>query len=263
MFQESFLQGRSGAVMRAINILDNALWDLNARSVKLPLHRYLGGYAEDAVPAYASGGYYLAGKTPKKLGAEAIGTDVLLALDANNSWKDLPTALEHLKRYEKYYPSWIEEPFGPDDIDSHARLARATGVTVATGEIGVGRWYFKELMEKGGAAILQQDAAVCGGIAEWRRIAATAASYGVTVCPHWFHDLHVHLVASTPNARMAEFFTDDQVLNFRRLVDCQLEFKNGMLKLPAHLGLGFGFDEKAVARYSPDASKNPWKEIKK
>ena len=31
---------------------------------------------------------------------------------------------------------------------------------------------------------------VCGGITEWRRIAATAASYGVTVSPHWFHDLH-------------------------------------------------------------------------
>lgn len=295
MFQESLLQGRAGAVMRAISILDTALWDLNARSVKLPLHRYLGGCAENAVPAYASGGYYLAGKTPQKLGAEmaayvnlgfkavkmkvgrlsaaeeearvraareAIGPDVLLALDANNAWQDLPTALEHLKRYEKYDPYWIEEPFGPDDIDSHARLARATKVTVATGEIGAGRWYFKELMDKGGAAILQHDAAVCGGITEWRRIAATAASYGVTVCPHWFHDLHVHLVASTPNARMVEFFTDDQVLNFRRLVGRQLEFKDGMLQLPMRPGLGFDFDEKAVARYSLGGKANPWTEIR-
>jgi L-alanine-DL-glutamate epimerase-like enolase superfamily enzyme len=296
MFQESLLQGRTGAVMRAISILDIALWDLNARSVKLPLHRYLGGYAERAVPAYASGGYYLAGKSPKKLGAEmaayvglgfkavkmkvgrlsavdeekrvraareAIGPDVLLALDANNAWQDLPTAMEHLKRYEEHDPYWIEEPFGPDDIDSHARLARATKVTVATGEIGVGRWYFKELMEKGGAAILQHDAAVCGGITEWRRIAATAASYGVTVCPHWFHDLHVHLVASTPNARMVEYFTDDQVLNFRRLVDRQLEFRDGMLQLPMTPGLGFEFDKRAVARYSLRGKASPWTVVRK
>jgi L-alanine-DL-glutamate epimerase-like enolase superfamily enzyme len=31
MYEESILQGRAGAVMRAISILDMALWDLNAR----------------------------------------------------------------------------------------------------------------------------------------------------------------------------------------------------------------------------------------
>jgi len=70
MYAEALLQGRAGTVMRAISILDTAIWDLNARSVKLPLHRYLGSVAKDRVPAYASGGYYLDGKTPKKLGDE-------------------------------------------------------------------------------------------------------------------------------------------------------------------------------------------------
>ena len=42
MFQEALLQGRSGSVMRAISILDCALWDLNARTAKLPLYTYLG-----------------------------------------------------------------------------------------------------------------------------------------------------------------------------------------------------------------------------
>ena len=32
MYQEALLQGRAGTVMRAISILDTALWDLNARS---------------------------------------------------------------------------------------------------------------------------------------------------------------------------------------------------------------------------------------
>src|SRR5712675_2071808 len=42
MFQESLLQGRAGSVMRAISILDCALWDLNARAAGLPLFQYLG-----------------------------------------------------------------------------------------------------------------------------------------------------------------------------------------------------------------------------
>jgi L-alanine-DL-glutamate epimerase-like enolase superfamily enzyme len=292
MFEETLLHGRAGSVMRAISILDCALWDLNARAVNLPLYRYLGAAMDEAVPAYASGGYYIEGKTPDKLGEEmaayvkagfravkmkvgrlspkeeearvkvareAIGPEVELMLDANNAWRDLPTAMRYMERFELYNPYWIEEPFFPDDIDNHARLAKLTRVTVATGEIGAGRWHFKEILDKGAAQILQTDALVCGGVSEWRKIAATAASYGVTVCPHWFHDLHAHLVAATPNARYVEFFPDDQVLNFRCLIDTQLKAKNGTLLLPQTPGLGFGFDEKALARYALTDGKSSWK----
>lgn len=287
MYQEALLHGRTGAVMRAMSAVDIALWDRNARAAGLPLYKYLGAYAVDAVRAYASGGYYLEGKTPAMLGEElagyvengfkavkmkvgrsdlreeearvaaarsAIGSDILLMLDANNAWSDLVTALDYMRIYEEYDPYWIEEPFSPDDIDNHARLAQRTHVAVATGEIEAGRWRFKELLDKGGAAILQTDAAVCGGITEFRRIAATAASFGVTLCPHWLHDLHVHLVASTPNATFVEYFPDDQVLNFRRLIDTQLQIKEGKAALPTGTGLGFNFIPEAVNEYAIE----PW-----
>ena len=294
MYRETLLHGRTGTVMRAISMLDIALWDLNARAAGLPLCRYLGCWATEKVPAYASGGYYLEGKTPQKLGEElasyvrqgfravkikvgrltpaqeeervaaareAIGPDIHLMLDVNNAWADLPTALLYCNRFEKYNPYWIEEPFSPDDIDNHSKLASAIRTSVATGEIEAGRWRFKEILEKRAAKILQTDAAVCGGVSEWRRIAQTAASYGVTVCPHWFHDLHAHLVASAPNGRYVEFFPDDQVLNFRRLINRQLEIENGDLRLPQTPGLGFEFDEKAVAKYGSNRGQT-WSEIK-
>ncbi|MFQ6018810.1 MAG: mandelate racemase/muconate lactonizing enzyme family protein [Kiloniellaceae bacterium] len=289
MYQDSVLHGRAGAVMRALSALDIALWDRNARAAGLPLHKYLGGYRRETVPAYASGGYYLEGKTPEMLGEElagyaaqgfravkmkvgrlspaaeearieaaraAIGPEVLLMLDANNAWPDLPTALRHMARYEPYDPYWIEEPFGVDDIDSHARLAAGTPVTVATGEIEAGRWRFLELLRKAAAGILQPDAAVCGGITEFRRIAQTAASFGVPVCPHWFHDLHVHLAAAIPNGRFVEYFPDDRVLNFRVLLDRQLEIRDGALVLPSGPGMGFDFDAKTVEKLALD----PWTE---
>ena len=181
MYQETLLHGRAGSVMRAISIVDVALWDRNARAAGLPLAQYLGGTGQATVPAYASGGYYLDGKTPDKLGQEmasyvkmgfkavkmkvgrgdlkseeariraareAIGDEIVLTLDANNAWNDLSTAVEYMKRYEPSNPYWIEEPFGPDDIENHAELAQRTPVMVATGEIEAGRWRHKELIEK-------------------------------------------------------------------------------------------------------------------
>src|SRR5476649_2835342 len=39
MYREAVLQGRAGAVMRALSIIDIALWDRNARAAGLPLYK--------------------------------------------------------------------------------------------------------------------------------------------------------------------------------------------------------------------------------
>ena len=125
MYQEALLHGRAGSVMRALSIVDIALWDRNAQAANLPLYKYLGAAYSESVPAYASGGYYLDGKEPRHLGEEMagyveagfravkmkvgrlepqveaarvaaartdIGPDVRLMLDANKAWRDVPTA---------------------------------------------------------------------------------------------------------------------------------------------------------------------------
>tara|TARA_Y100001934_G_scaffold95892_1_gene118400 strand:- start:133 stop:1269 length:1137 start_codon:yes stop_codon:yes gene_type:complete len=286
MYQEALLHGRAGAVVRAISAIDIALWDHNAKSVELPLWKLLGGFYKDVVPAYASGGYYLDGKSYDGLAQEltsyvdqgfkavkikvgrlsiseeaermrvaraAIGDDVALMLDANNAFQNLETALQYMRRaYEPYDPYWMEEPFSPDEIDIHGELARRTHVPIATGEIEAGRWRFKELLDKKAAMIIQPDAAVLGGITEFRRIAATAGSYGISVAPHWFHDLHLHLVAGLPNGTFVEFFPDDQVLSFRRVIDHQTEVRDGSLVLPDRPGIGFGFRSEALEQYGLD-----------
>jgi L-alanine-DL-glutamate epimerase-like enolase superfamily enzyme len=295
LYQDALLIGRAGAAMRALSAIDTAIWDLSARSAGLPLYRYLGATVLDRVPAYGSGGYYLPGKSNADLAdevrafvsaghravkiktgrlgptqeaerlrivREAVGPEIEVMLDANNAWPDLPTAVQYMRRLDEFHPYWIEEPFLPDDIDNHAALARVTPTMVATGEIEAGRWRFKELLEKRAAAILQTDATVCGGITEWRRIAQTAASFGVSVSPHAWHDVHVHLVASAPNASYVEFMPDDTIVNFRRLIDTQLVLQDGNLLLPQTPGLGFDFDPDAIERYGArDIAKDIWYRI--
>ena len=286
MYQEVLLHGRTGSVMRALSILDTALWDRNAQAASLPLYRYLGAAFEGLVPAYGSGGYYLEGKTPKMLAEEmasyvalglkavkmkvgrgdprtdaervaaardAIGPDILLMLDANNAWFDVPTAMRFVDRFAPYDPYWIEEPFGPDQIDNHAKLAAATGIPIATGEIEAGRWRFKELLDKQAASVLQPDALVCGGVTEFRRIASLADCYGVTICSHWFHDLHAHLVAASPNGEFVEYFPDTKVFNFGEIIDCQTQLRDGQIVLSSKPGIGYGFNEDRIAHFQAEA----------
>ena len=285
MYGESLLHGRRGSVLRAISAVDVALWDALSKDAGLPLYRYLGGEPQDTVAAYASGGYYAQGKTLDDLAAEmagylglgfdavkikvgrvppeedarrvgaareAVGPGVPLFLDANNGWPDSAEAIGSVRMFERYEPGWIEEPLMPDDIAGHAEVARAVRTPVATGEIHATRWEFQQLIDAGAASILQADAGVCGGVTEWRRIAALAAVADLEVAPHWLADLHVHLVASTPNATWVEYFTDDSILNVGRLFSSGLEVRSGGLALPQGPGLGVELDEAAVARYSVD-----------
>jgi L-alanine-DL-glutamate epimerase-like enolase superfamily enzyme len=60
------------------------------------------------------------------------------------------------------------------------------------------------------------------------------------------------LVASAPNGQFVEYFPDDQVLNFRNLVDTQLQHEDGNLILPTTPGLGFQFDSDALERWAID-----------
>ena len=285
MYRDALLMGRRGAVVRAMSAIDIALWDANAKAAELPLYRYLGAARSAVVPAYASGGYYLAGKSERDLAAEcagyvergfaavkikvgrvsaredaariaavraAIGPDVELFTDANNAWPDATAAIRAIRRWEEYDLGWVEEPNPPDELAAHAAVAAAVEPPIATGEIHQTRWDFQQILDHGAAAILQTDAAVCGGITEFRRIAALAAGRGVTVAPHWLADLHVHLVAATPNATWVEFFPDTEVLNLMEVFQTRLEVCEAGLAVPQEPGHGVVLDDAAVERYSRD-----------
>ena len=140
----------------------------------------------------------------------------------------------------------------PDEVDVMAAIAQAVDTPVATGEIDYGRWAFKRLLDKGAASILQPDVGVCGGVTEWRRIAALAAAHGVPVAPHSRQESHVHLVASTPNATWLEYFPDDAITNISRVFKTGLEIKGGEAVIPDRPGFGIELDEEALAAYSVD-----------
>ncbi|MEZ5590011.1 MAG: mandelate racemase/muconate lactonizing enzyme family protein [Gammaproteobacteria bacterium] len=292
MYQESLLQGRAGSVLRALGAIDIALWDHNARAAAVPLWKYLGAFHEGSVPAYVSGGYYYEENDEKHLAEEmarncaagfaamkmkvgrmshsidtrrvaaareAMGPDRHLMLDANNSWSDVPEAMRFLRRVADYEPYWIEEPFGPDDIDNHARLTRISPVPVATGEVEAGHWRFREIVRNEAANILQPDVFACGGITEWRRIANYAAACGLPVCTHAWQEFHAPLIAAAPNGLYVEYFADERIVNLQQMIDTPTLVRDGRIVLSDKPGLGFDFDAEAVDRLA----RIPWQEVRR
>jgi D-arabinonate dehydratase len=282
---QTLLLGRRGAVMRAISAVDIALWDLRAKAVGLPLCDLLGRH-RSSVPAYASGGYYYSDDVNEEIAGledeirrhvelgfkavkikigrfpplkererlsralEAAGPEVRVAVDANNAWRDAPSAIADLRHIDELGLWWIEEPVLPDQLDASAAIAKALQTPVATGEIEASRWGFQQIVATGAASILQPDATVVGGISEWLKVAHHAACLDIPLAPHWVPDIHVHLGASTPNVRVLEYFHPDVgVLNFNELLIEPLRVEDGQVFVPDRPGHGVLFNDEAIRRY--------------
>ena len=294
LYQETLLAGRRGVVLRAMSAVDIALWDLAAKRHGVPLVRLLGGSTEP-VPAYASGGYYrpddgawteavtaeialnqalgfrdhkikVGGLRPEedaervRAAIDAIGGTGRLALDANNAYRSVAEAARAIRLFERAAGDgglwWVEEPLTPDDIAGHASLVARVESPIATGEIAQTRWEFRDLLERGAAAVLQPDAGVIGGITEWLRVARAAETLGIPIAPHWHANLHGHLAGAVTNCWGVEHFAlEKDIYNFEAVLtpETRLAFSDGAVHVPDRPGLGIELDPDSTERYQVSA----------
>ena len=118
------------------------------------------------------------------LARDAVGPDVLIAIDANQKW-DVVEAIDWLAALAPQAPYWIEEPTSPDDVLGHARIRQAVApIKVATGEAVQNRVMFKQFLQAGAIDIMQIDATRAGGVNENTANLLLAAKFGVPVVPH-------------------------------------------------------------------------------
>jgi L-alanine-DL-glutamate epimerase-like enolase superfamily enzyme len=75
-----------------------------------------------------------------------------------------------------------------------------------------------------------------GGLTELRKIAAVADTWGLTIAPHLFHELMVHVLASIPNANYLEYMDWNDDLWVEPAVP-----QSGKLRPPESPGHGLAF----------------------
>ncbi len=241
MYRATIPFGRKGAAVEAISAVDLALWDIAGKAANKPVYELLGGPVREEIPCYASNLHPVdhetleqeaidyveqgfdamkmrfqygpsAGRSGMKKNEEivatvrdAVGHDIKLAADAYMGW-NVRYAKKMLDRLEKYDLEWVEEPVIPDDIEGYADVRASTDIPISGGEHEFTRWGHKELLERGAVDILQPDVHRCGGLTELRRIDAMASAHDVPVIPHSGTNPHLHFIAASTNAPMAEYF---------------------------------------------------------
>jgi L-alanine-DL-glutamate epimerase-like enolase superfamily enzyme len=288
--QNTFWQGRGGAITHAISGIDIALWDLLGKATGQPVGRLLGGRYRDRVKPYAS----LLMDQPAPLAAhlqdlkgqgfrafkmgwgpfgrrddaldeaivrtarDAVGSDSLLMVDAGGSdafWdQDYKWALRTAHMLAAYDVVWFEEPLKPDALRDYVMLRQAAPVPIAGGEVLTRRQSFQPWLEQGAFDIVQPDVTKVGGITESRRIAWMAQQHGVRFIPHGWNTA----VGLAADLQLASAFPETYLVEYITESPYVDELaaggwaldEDGMLPIPDAPGLGLALDVYALLKYT-------------
>src|ERR1700683_670036 len=270
LWRATITYGRGGIAVMAMSALDIALWDALGKRANLPLHR-LWGHFRAQLPAYGSGCFRGSGgdgmikkalhykergyKAIKMQVAhtadlatdldnvrrmrEAVGPGIDIMIDVNMGWS-AAVAITMRRKFEKYDIYWLEEPVPADDFAGYQRIAAALDMRVVGGETHFTRYDLRPFFLNPCLPILQPDP-MRGGMTDLRKIATLADTWGITIAPHLFPELNVHLLASIPNGIWCE--------NMGLIDDLWVdppEIANGMITAPERPGHGLRFKEEVL-----------------
>lgn len=276
-----------GETIRAMSFVDTAIWDIIGKVQNTPVYLLLGGY-RDRVPCYASGGHYVSFTSQAdelrhlenemaqymemgfkavkvrtgrnistdservKLVRQIIGPDVKLMVDFNTSQTYLggvSSAIKFCRALEEFDITWFEDPLIMDDILGMKQVSDAIDTAIATGEQEQTIWGFRDLITNKIVDIILPDATqMCGGITEWRKIAALADAYRIPVAAHIGDMTHLHCVAAIPNGLIVEYFRPQDKTRRMHEADVIWPDKEGMLTVPQKPGFGMELNEDYISR---------------
>ncbi|MGN6531880.1 MAG: enolase C-terminal domain-like protein [Ginsengibacter sp.] len=271
--------GNYGVIAMAISAVDNALWDLKAKVLNVPLVSLLGKVRDDFW-IYGSGGFtsYSIEKLQKQLGGwaaegikqvkmkigrepkkdmervekarEAIGKDCALFVDANGAYR-AKQALEMANKFAALDVTWFEEPVPANDLKGlHFIRDHAPGkMNIAAGEYGYNLPYFEQMLDAGAVDVLQADATRCGGISGFLKAGNTCEAHQLPFSSHCAPSLHLHPALSLDSFFTAEYF-NDHVRIENMLFDGTAKPLKGALHADMNRpGLGLEFKYKDAEKY--------------
>lgn len=271
--------GNRGIAAMAISAIDNALWDLRAKLLKISLVQLLG-VARDSIPAYGSGGFTSYGDrqlqtqlggwaeqgfsfVKMKIGTHpeddprrvatarrAIGDKTALFVDANGAYS-AKQAIQLAGIFRESNVTWFEEPVSSDDL-AGLQLVRnhvPAPMEIAAGEYGYTVPYFERMVAAKSVDVLQADATRAQGITGFLGAAAVCEAHNMPLSAHCAPSIHMHACCAVPRARHLEFFHDHARIE-RMLFDGFCEPREGrMYPDTSRPGLGLELKQKNAEKF--------------
>ena len=263
--------GQPGVASMAVAALDNALWDLKAKLINLPLCKLLG-QVRPSVPVYASGGFtsYTAKKLQEKFeegvnegyemfkmkigrdypqdlkrleAARATIDNKMLFVDANGAYfpKEAVAMTEILEGFEV---KWFEEPVTSDHlIGLHfVRTHGSPKMNISAGEYGYNQTYFNQMLAAQAVDVLQADATRCAGITGFIKAHDLCEAHHLPFSAHCAPSLHLHPSLCLKNLQHIENFRDHVRIEHMLFNGCK-KAENGYMEPDLSLA-GFGLEFK-------------------
>lgn len=183
---------------------------------------------------------------------DAVGTGVLLRLDANGGWTR-GVAIEAITRLERYNLDLIEQPVSADDLTGMGHVRRSVATPIAADEAVRDLADARRIIDADAADVLVVKPMVVGGLRTGRAILdlATAAGMGALVTTTIDFGIGVagamHLAACLPpSARSCGLATAGFLVS--DLTSGQPRVHGGAMEITSVPGLGVTVDKVAVGR---------------
>jgi L-alanine-DL-glutamate epimerase-like enolase superfamily enzyme len=263
--------------------IDNCLWDILGKAVKLPVYRILGAY-RDKVPAYASSQHHAKvedfvdevqkikaqGFTAYKIhppspnGGHDYKLDIEVAkavrMAAGDKFLLLNDPVGVYTREEAIKVGRVledldyvgyEDPIPTTDIEGLAQLCQALDIPVHIGEFIFSPYSYAEYIRRGAVDVVRFIVDNIGGITGGMKVAHMAECFGLECAPHnwgetFDHAVHFHCELAMPNNVWFEMTVPMGTGDRPYMKDNFRIEKDGCVHAPTKPGLGYEIDRDAM-----------------
>jgi galactonate dehydratase len=199
-------------------------------------------YSEGSFGQYISLPDVEKGLTAVRQIRDSVGNSMEIGIECHFRWNR--ASMERIARaLEPYNILFLEDVLPavyPDEIKA---LSQRTTIPIIGSELLMTRWQLRDWLVKGVSQIVMTDPVWNGGIAETRKIAAMAETFGVPLVLHNVagpicHAACMHLGAHIPNLYYVESVRAFYQTYFPILSDFSPTVLDGHLSIPQGTGLG-------------------------